>query len=1669
MVKFETVNKLHFINYKSSVIKHFNNGISISSRNNDMNTIIIVDNIEPITGKYMINLKLNTQYRLYWYGTYEYASKIFLENGNNIFYVDIDEKQSVPFVIEIYATNLPIGKSFYIYDIIISKIDKKLSENGINNDTNNFIILDQQNTALQRKYININPTTNIKKYNQQQISNKKITSKQSIYLKSHTINNLYTKPKSNGKIIMGDNHIITTREKFANGKKNILLVIDVKNWCFDNISQVFKKYYENDFNIFIECCLNNPNYSDIYNGIVFDLIIKFWYGYDKNDPFDIYPYAKKAVCIYDYIHWNKKISKNINTNIFKKFTKNINDTEYILYSCPIIKDLLVDQYNEIITNKIMYPIYDGVDIDKFYYKEYVKHDKLVVGWVGNIYNVYKRFSIIKKILKNIDWIDFVVQDKTNFIPHDEMVYFYHNVDVIVCLSESEGTPNPILESSACGRTWVSTNVGIVELLYNLGNDDVRPGIIIDDINKLLSSLEYLYQNKNIMYQMGKMARDCVEKEFSWNIRIKAFDSVLDSLKSNNTVNEIDTDNKINILPKKIIITSTQYPRYGGAATCAYEMHKYLLNQNISSVCIFFDNNIKNNNLLNPDNLLNVYNEKCSDNYHILCKMDYNNIIKIIHDIHGEEPYLIYAFNYLAPIISRCIFKKSKIFYMTTGCTYINNDNLLDSTTFINKPINVYDKDAVEIMTIRLSDVVVPNSQLTKNIFEHCYKNQFANIIDLHEIFNTDGAEPENINREYDIVFVCSDYRRKVKNINFLKEIYQDKLLLKYNKICVGKNSQQCMECDSVYNIAYQDFMTQKQVTTVLNNSKIILITSLIETYCVTAVEASQCGCIVLMSKNTACAAMIDSFFVLDTYNVDEWADKIDTILNNYQYFKKIFKNNYCQSLPIENLWNDRGKNNNSDKINIICCSIDIPYIGGAATNLYRIIKSLSTEKKFNIYGIFISNTDGNYNPDNLENVFKISYNNNTELNLISIKNEINKQVNYIDFIFCKNYKIFPFFKKIFRDTKIIFSPSGLRNISNIAENNYIMDIDINTISNSNIKSIDIDDIYQFIQENDINLDDYAIKQSDMVIPNSLLSYNIINQIYPNIPNLYYPIYITNIVCDEFINDDFINDDFNSRPYDILFCAYNWKRKCKNYEMVLDIANHEDLKNYKIIIIGKAQTKKYNDNIISYDYLENDKFLQLLKTVKSVVIPSKYDSNPNVLMEAITSGCNVITSKNVGNSENLNKICIVNDYKNTDSWVITIQECLNHRYEYQGHLKQKIFSDIKNLFLNQTKKSVGIYKIPPEFNADINETTFTKCHYINYVKAYDDSFAYEIINYDIYFSLFLEMSKKENCTDINYILYDNTIPENIYASVDKLYPSFPSKITIWKVKNIESFNHFINADVFFIRGTYYNFFNNLIPKTAKVIFYPATSMKQTLTNDNNNNKFLLTKQKFNIVLEHEDSNYHKYYQSDKFVNFIKFASNNFVCYNGKERMYDLCFVATEKQLTKNHDLFLNFLLYMESIERKCNVIYIGNLEKILADNKMENILDKLNCVTLTNKEKCKQTDLIKIYNDTKINILFSGRDAFPRVITESAACGCFNIALDTLSDGKTFYDGHLGVLIGDNNVNKILKPFNSLSYVPDDKLWEKIIAYMDKNYDHNNISVLFKNKYSIDNNINEIYK
>lgn len=123
-------------------------------------------------------------------------------------------------------------------------------------------------------------------------------------------------------------------------------------------------------------------------------------------------------------------------------------------------------------------IEDGVDPRLFYPNNLERLDSIIqreilIGWTGNSNwggqaEDYKGVrTILKPAVEQLRAEGLPVRlhlaDRADSppIPHDLMVNYYNSIDVYVCTSLIEGTPNPVLESMACGVPVISTDVGIV--------------------------------------------------------------------------------------------------------------------------------------------------------------------------------------------------------------------------------------------------------------------------------------------------------------------------------------------------------------------------------------------------------------------------------------------------------------------------------------------------------------------------------------------------------------------------------------------------------------------------------------------------------------------------------------------------------------------------------------------------------------------------------------------------------------------------------------------------------------------------------------------------------------------------------------------------------------------------------------------------------------------------------------------------------------------------------------------------------------------------------------------------------------------------------------------------------------------------------------------------------
>ena len=127
-------------------------------------------------------------------------------------------------------------------------------------------------------------------------------------------------------------------------------------------------------------------------------------------------------------------------------------------------------------------IEDGVDPSLFFPRDLERladNDRqLMIGWAGNsAWGLHVDGldhkglrTLIKPAIASLqrEGLSVVGHFSDSSEEHTEyrnMVHYYNGLDIYVCASDMEGTPNPVLEAMACGLPIVSTDVGIVPELF----------------------------------------------------------------------------------------------------------------------------------------------------------------------------------------------------------------------------------------------------------------------------------------------------------------------------------------------------------------------------------------------------------------------------------------------------------------------------------------------------------------------------------------------------------------------------------------------------------------------------------------------------------------------------------------------------------------------------------------------------------------------------------------------------------------------------------------------------------------------------------------------------------------------------------------------------------------------------------------------------------------------------------------------------------------------------------------------------------------------------------------------------------------------------------------------------------------------------------------------------
>ena len=286
--------------------------------------------------------------------------------------------------------------------------------------------------------------------------------------------------------------------------KRAILVCDTFGWSFHNICKQIAKAFADRYEFTIIDRVNALGHTQA------DVVVYLWW----KSAIAAVPWIKaERVCVGVYDHWSIP-------NQPGQFQKAADAADCIFTA----NEQLAADVRLRAPGKQIELTEDGVDLELFTPQPFP--EEFTVGWTGN--RIYEKLGLGD--LKGVGMIEeacklagvpLVIQDKqVRQLTQEQMPEeFYRKISCYCCASRIEGTPNPVLESLACGRCVVSTAVGVV------------PQVVRGHCNGFLAkpTVESLADGITRAKGVGTRSEYCRASvaDWDWRNKVQAFGPVLD--------------------------------------------------------------------------------------------------------------------------------------------------------------------------------------------------------------------------------------------------------------------------------------------------------------------------------------------------------------------------------------------------------------------------------------------------------------------------------------------------------------------------------------------------------------------------------------------------------------------------------------------------------------------------------------------------------------------------------------------------------------------------------------------------------------------------------------------------------------------------------------------------------------------------------------------------------------------------------------------------------------------------------------------------------------------------------------------------------------------------------------------------------------------------------------
>jgi len=280
---------------------------------------------------------------------------------------------------------------------------------------------------------------------------------------------------------------------------SVLLIPDRPGWAYDILAQLLKDYlldWQVDIAYIVDIredleSIDISDYDVVFFFLWFDAMR---YG-AKIKGFD---FRRTCVGVHSIASWEKR-------RLNAKYTS-------LICNQFAATGIISEQLNRLLSLKKPFLTPNGVDENLFTPASVPPIDRLRFMWVGNPSSQHhgdnKGFdSIITPVFNSLgEQVELLTATPDEPVAREDMGAFYAGGHVLLCMSESEGGPLPVIEAMHVGRPVISTSVGIVPEVVNSG---VNGWIIDRSRSALKAQILKLVDDSRCLEEMCDAAHDAV--------------------------------------------------------------------------------------------------------------------------------------------------------------------------------------------------------------------------------------------------------------------------------------------------------------------------------------------------------------------------------------------------------------------------------------------------------------------------------------------------------------------------------------------------------------------------------------------------------------------------------------------------------------------------------------------------------------------------------------------------------------------------------------------------------------------------------------------------------------------------------------------------------------------------------------------------------------------------------------------------------------------------------------------------------------------------------------------------------------------------------------------------------------------------------------------------------